>query len=171
MSPDTPLFSRFARLTDRLALIGFSGLCVAAALTTYEGAARYLGWPRLPGLTDILSLVMAVIIASAFPAGLLRQSNVTIRFLGQALPRSGYRLLEVIGNLVTLVFFSLMTWQFLLFVLDQYGRGATTRTIEVPVAPAWLLATVMLAVALPAQVLVILRWIRALRGQADEPEH
>ena len=77
---------RFARLTDRLALLGFTGLCVAAALTTYEGAARYLGWSRLPGLTDILSLVMAVIIATAFPAGLLSQSNVTIRFLGKALP-------------------------------------------------------------------------------------
>jgi TRAP-type C4-dicarboxylate transport system permease small subunit len=162
---------RFARLTDRLALLGFTGLCVAAALTTYEGAARYLGWSRLPGLTDILSLVMAVIIATAFPAGLLSQSNVTIRFLGKALPRRGYRMLEIFGCSVTLVFFALVTWQFFLFVLDQYGRGATTRTIEVPVAPAWLVATLVIAVAIPAQMLVIHRWVRALGGHADEPEH
>jgi TRAP-type C4-dicarboxylate transport system permease small subunit len=168
---ETPIFSRFARLTDRLAIFGFSGLCVAAALTTYEGAARYLNWPRLPGLTDILSLVMAVIIASAFPAGLIRQSNVTIRFLGNALPRTGYRLLEVIGNLVTLAFFSLVTWQFLLFVIDQHGRGATTRTIEVPVAPAWLIATVLLAVASLAQALMVWRWMHAAAGRAEEPEH
>jgi hypothetical protein len=64
-----------------------------------------------------------------------------------------------------------MTWQFFLFVLDQYGRGATTRTIEVPVAPAWLLATLVLAVTIPAQLLVIGRWVDALRGRADEPEH
>jgi TRAP-type C4-dicarboxylate transport system permease small subunit len=144
---------------------------VAAALTTYEGAARYLGWSRLPGLTDILSLVMAVIIATAFPAGLLSQSNVTIRFLGKALPRRGYRTLEIFGCSVTLVFFALVTWQFFLFVLDQHGRGATTRTIEVPVAPAWLLATLVMAVAIPAQMLVIHRWVRALGGHADEPEH
>ncbi len=162
---------RFSRLTDRLALLGFTGLCVAAALTTYEGAARYLGWSRLPGLTDILSLVMAVIIATAFPAGLLSQSNVTIRFLGKALPRRGYRMLEIFGGSVTLVFFALVTWQFFLFVLDQYGRGATTRTIEVPVAPAWLVATLVIAVAIPAQMLVIHRWVRALGGHADEPEH
>jgi TRAP-type C4-dicarboxylate transport system permease small subunit len=144
---------------------------VAAALTTYEGVARYIGLPRLPGLTDILSLVMAVIIASAFPAGLFRQSNVTIRFLGNALPRTAYRWLESIGNLVTLAFFSLVTWQFVLFVIDQHGRGATTRTIEVPVAPAWLLATVMLAIASIAQLLVAVRWIRSAAGRADEPEH
>ena len=162
---------RFSRLTDRLALLGFTGLCVAAALTTYEGAARYLGWSRLPGLTDILSLVMAVIIATAFPAGLLSQSNVTIRFLDKALPRRGYRMLEIFGGSVTLVFFALVTWQFFLFVLDQYGRGATTRTIEVPVAPAWLVATLVIAVAIPAQMLVIHRWVRALGGHADEPEH
>ncbi len=168
---DRPTSGRLEWLTDRLALLGFSGLCVAAALTTYEGAARYLDLPRLPGLTDILSLVMAVIIASAFPAGLLRQSNVTIRFLGKALPRTGYRLLEVIGNLVTLLFFTLVNWQFFLFVLDQHGRGATTRTIEVPVAPAWLLATLMLAVAVIAQALVVARWARAAAGRADEPEH
>jgi TRAP-type C4-dicarboxylate transport system permease small subunit len=168
---ESTVFSRFARLTDRLALFGFSGLCVAAALTTYEGVARYLGLPRLPGLTDILSLVMAVIIASAFPAGLFRQSNVTIRFLGNALPRTAYRWLESIGNLVTLAFFSLVTWQFVLFVIDQHGRGATTRTIEVPVAPAWLIATVMLAIASIAQLLVAVRWIRSAAGGADEPEH
>lgn len=162
---------RFERLTDRVALLGFTGLCVAAALTTYEGAARYLGWSRLPGLTDILSLVMAVIIATAFPAGLLSQSNVTIRFLGKALPRRGYRTLEIFGCSVTLVFFALVTWQFFLFVLDQHGRGATTRTIEVPVAPAWLLATLVIAVAIPAQMLVIHRWVRALGGHADEPKH
>jgi TRAP-type C4-dicarboxylate transport system permease small subunit len=159
------------RLSDRLALLGFTGLCVAAALTTYEGAARFAGWPRLPGLTDILSLVMAVIIASAFPSGLLAQSNVTIRFLGKALPRSGYRVLELIGGSVTLVFFTLVTWQFLLFVIDQHGRGATTRTIEVPVAPAWLLATLVMSVAIPAQCLVLHRWLNALRGRADDPEH
>jgi len=168
---ESSAFSRFARLTDRLALFGFSGLCVAAALTTYEGLARHLGLPRLPGLTDILSLVMAVIIASAFPAGLFRQSNVTIRFLGNALPRTGYRWLEAVGNLVTLTFFSLVTWQFLLFVIDQHGRGATTRTIEVPVAPAWLLATVMLAIASLAQLLVTVRWMQSAAGRADEPEH
>jgi TRAP-type C4-dicarboxylate transport system permease small subunit len=165
------LFNRFAKLTDRLALLGFSGLCVAATLTTYEGAARYLGWPRLPGLTDILSLVMAVIIASAFPSGLIIQSNVTIRFLGKALPRAGYRLLEIFGNSVTLVFFGLVTWQFFLFVIDQHGRGASTRTIEVPVAPAWLLATIVLAVTIPAQLLVIGRWVQAFRGKAEEPDH
>jgi TRAP-type C4-dicarboxylate transport system permease small subunit len=166
-----PFYRGFERLTDRLALLGFTGLCAAATLTTYEGAARYLDWPRLPGLTDILSLVMAVIIASAFPSGLLAQTNVTIRFLGKALPRTGYRLLEIFGHVVTLIFFTLMTWQFFLFVLDQYGRGATTRTIEVPVAPAWLLATLVLAVTIPAQLLVIGRWVDALRGRADEPEH
>jgi hypothetical protein len=80
-------------------------------------------------------------------------------------------LLEIFGNTVTLTFFTLVTWQFLLFVLDQHGRGASTRTIEVPVAPAWLLATIVLAVTIPAQLLVIGRWVQAFRGKAEDPEH
>jgi hypothetical protein len=33
------------------------------------------------------------------------------------------------------------------------------------------LATLVLAVTIPAQLLVIGRWVDALRGRADEPEH
>ena len=36
---------------------------------------------------------------------------------------------------------------------------------------ASLLATLVLAVAIPAQLLVIGRWIDALTGRAEEPEH
>lgn len=159
------------RLTRSLSFIAFAGLGVVALLTTYEGLARYVGWPRIIGFTDMLGLVLAVIVATAFPAGLLGQTNVTIRLLGRVLPRTGYRLIEAFGCLVTLVFFTLIVWQFTLFVIDAQARGASTRTIELPLAPAWALATLLLAIAVPVQGLVTLRWLRALRGRGDEPAH
>jgi TRAP-type C4-dicarboxylate transport system permease small subunit len=165
------LHAALDRLTRTMSVAGFAGLGMVAMLTTYEGAARYVGWPRIIGFSDILGLLLAVIIATSFPAGLLEQNNVTIRFLGKALPRSGYRLIEVFAGLVTLVFFALVIWQFWEFVLDSQRRGASTRTIELPLAPAWAVATALLAVALPVQVVVILRWWRALRGRGPEPRH
>lgn len=156
-----PLALRLDRLTQTVALAGFSGLVVVALLTFYDGAARYLGWPRLSGFSDYGELVYPVIIASCFPAGLLRQTNVTVRVMGQLIGARGVMWLEAFAALVTLGFFAVLVWQFVELTSTYAAAGRTTRTIELPLAPWWYVTTAIMALCVPVQLYVTGAWLAA----------
>ena len=150
------------RFTRNVALVGFCGLMVMALLITWDGFARYLAAPRISGFSDYGEVVFPIVIASCFPAGLLRQTNVTVRVFGTA---SGFRVnaaLELFGAIVTLVFFSLLVWQFVLLA-GQYGAGGrTTRTIGLPLAPWFYVTVAIMTICVPVQAFVTYSWLRAL---------
>ena len=154
------------QFTRTVAIIGFCGLVVMALLITWDGAARYLDLPRITGFSDYGEVVYPLVIASCFPAGLLRQTNVTVRVFGAI---GGPRLnaaLELFGAVVTLAFFAILVWQFVLLA-GQYGDGGrTTRTIGLPLAPWFWGCVAIMALCVPVQVYVVWSWARALfRGE------
>jgi len=148
------LRTRLERWTEAIALIGFSGLGLIAVLTFYDGAARYLSFPRVAGFSDYAHVSYPVVIASCFPALLLRGHNITIRFLGRALGLRATGWLETFGALLTLIFFAVIVWQFVLLTADFQANSRTTRTVEMPIAPWWWAATALMALTLPVQAYV-----------------
>ncbi|MBY6088789.1 TRAP transporter small permease [Pseudooceanicola sp. 502str34] len=157
------------RITQNAAVIGFSGLVVMALLITWDGAARYLWLPRISGFSDYGEVVFPIVIASCFPAGLLRQTNVTVRVFGTLGGPRLHAALEAFGALLTLAFFGLLTWQFIRLTGQFESGGRTTRTIGLPLAPYWYVVTAIMAVCVPVQVYVAWSWIKAaLRG--DTPD-
>ena len=57
------LNQRATTVTQRIALLGFSGLVLIALLTFYDGAARYLDLPRVTGFSDFGELLFPIVIA------------------------------------------------------------------------------------------------------------
>ena len=136
-------------------------------LTFYDGAARYFDLPRVAGYSDYAQQSYSVVIASCFPALLLRGHNITIRFLGRRLGFRTTAWLETFGALVTLMFFTLIVWQFVLLTLDFQANHRTTRTIEMPVAPWWWATTALIAMTVPVQAYVFLTNLSAaIAGRA-----
>jgi len=157
------------RATRWVATLGFGGLCVIALMTTWDGLARYLMWPRLSGHADYVDVVLAIVIATCFPAGLLHRNNITIRFLGSiGSPRTGHGL-EVFGALVTLGFFSLLSWQVWQFVIELRASGRTSGTVEMPLWPWWWTTATLLSMSVPVQAFVLWRCIAAVRGRRSLP--
>ena len=148
------LTRRLDRVTRSIALIGFGGLVIVALLTFYDGAARYLGWPRLTGFSDIGEIVFPLVIAASFPAGLLRRSNLALRVAGTLAGERTHSWLEAFAALVTLAFFTLIAWQFAAMTLELWQAARTTPTIELPIAPGWTLATFIMLLCVPVQTLV-----------------
>lgn len=149
-----PWRSRLERWTGAIAIAGFGGLGLVAILTFYDGVARYSGLPRVSGFSDYAQISYQLVIASCFPALLLRGRNVTIRFLGKALGARPSSWLETFGSFVTLIFFLVMAWQFLLLTADFQANHRTTRTIEMPLAPWWWATTALIVLTLPVQAYV-----------------
>ena len=157
-------------VTHRIALLGFTGLVLIALLTFYAGAARYLDLPRVTGFSDFGELLFPIVIASCFPALLIQQKNLTIRVLGRIAGEGAARWGDMAAAFATLVFFMLLGLQFAQMTLDFYSAGRTTATIEIPTAPFWMIATSMLFLCIPIQLLVILSHLRdvsPLRTQHD----
>lgn len=155
-----------SRSTRWVALIGFMGLVAMALLTMADALLRWLNLARIPGFGDYGELVFPVVLASCFPAGLLQNHNITIRFLGRGLPARLSAWPELVGALATLVFFSLLVWQFTLLTMDLQANSRTTRTIELPVAPWWWITTVIMGLTVPVQVLVVVEtFLTAWKGR------
>ncbi len=158
------------RWTRRIATIGFTGLVIIAVLTMADSMARYLWLPRIPGFNDFNQVIFAIVIATCFPAGLLRANNITIRFLGAALGPGPRRWLETFGAVLTLAFFSMLAWRFVFMTADFQVNHRVTETIEMPVAPWWWLTTAIMVLCVPIQVWVVAdRLISAVRGATREP--
>ena len=160
-APSQTVARRLDRITQTAAVIAFGGLVLMALLIFYDGAARYLNLPRISGFSDYGEVVYPIVIAACFPAGLLRQNNVAVRFLGKL---GGARLnacLEAFAALVTLLFFAALAWQ-LVLLTQQYGAGGrTTRTIGIALAPWWWISSAIVLACVPVQAYVAWAWVRA----------
>ena len=156
--------------THRIALVGFTGLVLIALLTFYDGAARYLDLPRVSGFSDFGELLFPIIIASCFPTLLIQQKNLTIRVLARVTGDGAARWADLAAAVAVLIFFTLLGLQFMQMTLDFHSAGRTTATIEIPTALFWMIATAILWLCVPIQLLVVLSRLRDLsprRGSHD----
>ena len=156
--------------THRIALVGFTGLVMIALLTFYDGAARYLDLPRISGFADVGELLFPIIIASCFPALLIRQKNLTIRVLGRVAGDGTARWADLATAVAVFTFFTLLGLQFVQMTLEFHAARRTTATIEIPTAVFWMIATSILWLCVPIQLLVVLSRVRELspsRGSHD----
>lgn len=156
------LARRLDRVTQTVAIIGFLGLVAMALLIFYDGAARYMGAPRISGFSDYGEVVFPIVIASCFPAGLLRQTNVTVRILGKLGGARINAVLEAFAAAVTLAFFAILAWQFVNLTIQYGDGGRTTLTIDIPLAPWWWITTAIMAICVPVQAYVLWSWLRAV---------
>ncbi len=140
--------------TEAIAVTGFGGLGIVAVLTFYDGFARFSGLPRVDGFSDYAEVSYQIVIASCFPALLLRGRNITIRFLGRILRPRTAAWLEAFGALLTLIFFAVIVWQFVLLTADFQANHRVTPTIEMPLAPWWWATTALIALTVPVQAYV-----------------
>lgn len=154
------------RAAGRIALLGFGGLVIVALLTTYDGAARTLSWPRFSGFADYGRLVFPIVIASCFPVGLMHRNHLSIRVLGNSLGPGARAWLDALAGVFTFVFFGLMAWQLTLMTFDLAAAGRITPTIELAEAPWWVVATGVMILCAALQLLVTVQlFIGAIRAK------
>lgn len=152
------------RVTRLVAIVGFSGLVVISLLTMYDGIARYTELARIPGFNDFGEVIFAVIIASCFPAGLLKNQNITITVLGKLTGRRSHAVLSLFGALATLAVFVLFAWALGLRADGLAGR--VTQTGYMAVAPWWWATFVLIVSATLVQVWVVLaRFAELVTGE------
>ena len=161
-------FKRIEDITGRvsraIALIGLAGLLLLASATVLDVFMRWLFNRPIVGLNDTYSLFTALVIASCFPLCIFNNGNITIRFIGNIIGPKTKAVLDVIGNLVTLIIFALMAWQLWLYT-DQLARdGENTWVLNWPVSPWWRVVTIIILICVPVALVVSIQHMRSALG-------
>jgi TRAP-type C4-dicarboxylate transport system permease small subunit len=158
---------RIARWTRLIALVGFVGLLVQVAATMLDVLLRWLFNTPIYGLSDISQLVIVFMVAASFPASLAGQHNITIRFLGSALPPRRAAMVEAFGHVVMLGVFVLIAWQLTVFTSELFEQGRTTWMLGLPLGPSWILTTALVWLCVPIQAMVTLHHLRLAFGPGE----
>ncbi len=150
-----------------IALIGAAAILVMAAAIVTDVVMRWLFNAPILGVDDLGKFNLAVIVSSFFPLCLVGGHFVTIRFVGKALGPLRALWLEAFGNLMTLLVFALLAWQFFRFTLyDVTLTGLATPVLEIPQAPWWWVVTIIVILCVPIQMIVLWEsWMRAVRRE------
>jgi TRAP-type C4-dicarboxylate transport system permease small subunit len=127
---------------------------VLAIVTILDIAGREMFRTPINGFSDIADLIVVFAAASCFPISLIERHHVSVRFLG----RLNWRLremLDLLGHILTLGVFTLMAWQVARYAIDVYQSGQTTWLIRIPVWPLWFTTSVIIALCVPAQAVIV----------------
>jgi TRAP-type transport system small permease protein len=155
--------------TRALSAIGLAALLILAGLTLADGLMRWLANQPIEGVRDVGALAIAVAVACCLPIGLAEKSNITIRLAESALgPRVGKRVaavLDVFAAIAVTIVMAAMCWQFYLYAGKIAQANETTWVLKIPRAPFWYAVTVILAIAVLVQLLVVAREIAGFRAR------
>lgn len=150
-----------------LALVGFSGLFILAALTTLDVGMRWGFSYPIHGVNDVSSVVMAVVIAACIPSNLINKQNISVEVLGTAVGQRGQLVISAFASLCTMVFIALMAWQFIPYSAELIETGQRTWVLAWKVWPWWVFAAGCILFAAVIQAFVLLTDIgKAIRGSS-----
>ena len=146
--------SLIERLSQVIAAIGLFGLTVLALVTMIDIAGREIIRKPIPGFSDIADLLVVFAAAACFPISLVDRHHVAVRFLGQLHWRLR-EILEFLGHSLLLLVFAVICWQLVIYTLDVFRSGQTTWLMAIPVWPLWVATTLVIAICVPIQALIV----------------
>ena len=150
------------------ALVGVLGLLGVAILTIANVLGRWLLDSPFIGIHDLFGLVVIFVVAACFPTGVMQRKHVAIRFLGAGLGPNATRILDSIDALTTAGFLALIAWQVSIEAVNKMSTGEYTLVMKLSTGPIWVIASIVLWVSVPMQLVVFLAL--AARKMTIDPE-
>ena len=137
------------------AVVGLICLLLISTAILSDALTRTAFNAPIYGLSDLLEVLTPVIVASCFPVTLATMQNISIRFLGRSLkPRAG-QLVELFGQFAALLVMAGIVWEVGRYTAGLVEHRQFTWLLRIPIWPSWILSTLLLALCLPIQTLVV----------------
>jgi hypothetical protein len=70
-------------------------------------------------------------------------------------------ILDAFGNLITMIIFALMAWQFWIFTDELVMDGETTWVLNLPVSPWWRVVTILIFICTPVTLVTFIQYTKA----------
>jgi TRAP-type C4-dicarboxylate transport system permease small subunit len=137
-----------------IAICGLILLLGYAVLTLADGMLRSLANRPIDAVRDFGGLVAAIAVACCIPLACLQRSNITIRFMQLFFGQRVGQIFDAFAAAAVAATMVLMAWRFFIYVGQAVQAGDMTFLLNIPVAPFWFVATVLITIAAMAQCLL-----------------
>ena len=138
---------RLSRLATGLAIFAIGLLVAGAILVGWDVMMRWLLRKPQSWVSDIASLTYPIALACCIPAALESGHMIAIKFLGEALGPRTTQVLDTLGSLLMSVLMVLIAWKVSERAISDWSAGYKTVNIGLPLAPTWIVVSLMLAVS------------------------
>jgi len=121
----------FARELDRVAQWA---IVVLMALVVTNIVLRF-AWRPLLGTYEFVSFLSAVVISFALAYCVVQRGHIAVTLVVDRLPPRGQAIVDVIVNIISIIFFGLTVWQISLYATDMVVSGEVSPTTKTPFYP------------------------------------
>ena len=150
-----PPSDRIAWLSQRLGLFAVAGMLAFTLVTGIDIVLRKWTSFALPGVNEVLALILPITIVACFPAGLAFRGHLTINFLKTSFsPRLAFAL-HVAGHFLLFAVFAILAWRVAIYAGVLGQRSAQTTILRWPIAPAFWTVAGLLALSAIVQLYVV----------------
>ncbi len=124
-------------VTRAMAWLGLALITGAVAVTVLDVITRRsIGW-SVPGLIDITQMLVIGFAFMCIPFSFMRESNVTVDFITDPLPRRILSTVKALAMLTGAVFMSAIAWYSWFRAGQQVENGDVSQTIGIPFIWYW----------------------------------
>lgn len=129
MNTFSKVLNKFSGL---LKLLGAAALTGLVLLTVVDVIGRYFKHPIL-GSMDLAEFLAVIVMAAALPYTYKLEGHVGVEILVRLFSTKTQLIMDLCTRIMTLVLFSLVTWQMVLYAMHMYKTGEVSMTIEFPI--------------------------------------
>lgn len=159
------------RLSKPTAIVGILGLLLIALITIATVIARAVfNYPIVWG-HDAASLIVIVLVAACFPAGVMQRKHIAIEFLNPVVGQTGQRILGAMAAVFTAVALTVVAWQVTVVAGEETAARATTIVARIPTGPAWWIAAAVVWAAVPMQIIVTFQAAAGRERPQNKDDH
>jgi TRAP-type C4-dicarboxylate transport system permease small subunit len=148
-----------------LGWVAVAGLVLIMLITWADVLGSKLFVYPVPGLTDIVTSLHLVVIASAIAATEVKGLHVRVLFFVQKLPKRVQIAFSAFAAAVTVVYFIVLAWQGYELGVSLFTAGETTSTILIPL---WPLAFWLALCSIPACLVFLSELLLSVFGGTKE---
>ncbi len=125
----------FSKIVDTvsglLKFIGAAALTGLMLLTVVDVIGRYFRHPIL-GSVEITGFLAVIVVAAALPCTYKAQGHVGVEILVRMLSKKTQHRLDLITRFLSLVLFSLIAWQMIVYAGHMRASGEVSMNLEFP---------------------------------------
>jgi len=149
-----------------VALIGFTAMMIGAAVVTSDALLRSFANKPIRGLAEIIDVSTAIVVASCFPIGLAQRRNIRIQLLNNYLGLHARLFADVVADIILLGFVGLLAAELISYTAEAIRLNERSLILQIPAAPFWITTSAIMALSVPAQLLITaISFTRLVTGQ------
>jgi TRAP-type C4-dicarboxylate transport system permease small subunit len=118
-----------------LLVLAAGTLALMMFLTAVDVAMRYVFNSPIPGALELVEYMMAVLVPISISITAYNKAHIGVDLIMERLPQRFQVYAAFFINLLTGLFFGVITWQCILSVGEEFGSGVTSAVLLIPEYP------------------------------------